>query len=523
MMYLGLALTLFLAFGFVSPADREHNRNLALVCNDLIFDFTSRAQLEYKLSAATPLFRRSTWVHSSMKRMNDNMIRFLELVRKVMRYYYKVRVQETAKIVIQASSVMAEVIQYSRNMASATKVKNIRAITVEANELLYFLKVQKRDMQAYVRYRGKFTLLPIIAGNDEIWVLDNVIYRTALLHKDVMVAVSTRVQFDPSFPFLAFSLDYRRARGAKNVAAMKLAIQYQREEFEVRVNSSTTNNIRALNETKAQLEDQVVNVIEELNTLTDYTSDATDTAISQIITQLVPADVVANVYDPLSKNVLAGVSGTYLPIYYEFLEALVDCLHVVIGNEPGANGSDSSNESDASYRSDRPLTPYSMKGEVGKCRKRGRGLELRIQEQFGKGAIVPICGASSIYTIVGRVAVAQREVNTCASKLNRYFNIVLDDVKAVIRSSVDAIVKNMVLCAQKYETELESTSCTDETIDPFFVDTKSDCLDLVGQLKEGGTHYTAVENCRLETRSAFRTELFHIKASFRTCSGIAPF
>lgn len=460
------ALIFICLSGSLDAASHAATHNLNHVCTREIYEFTAQAQHEYQLAASSSLFTRSIWVKDRLTLHHTCIDKFVVEIPLVLEHYEKVRHSQAAS---KISAVMAgawECVRRARNYAITARVKNATEITTEANAVLTVLEGVQNGLKPYLSWTADFQLLSTMAPDDLVNRLANGIYRTAKVYKDIMFALSNRTRFDPAFPLLTFSFDYIISDGTPS--SINAALGSQMWEYDHRTDLSVNHTYTSLDATRNIYTSYVLTLIDHFNVFSTYAKVTFQNAISRDVSHLVTAKTIDDVYVPLSREIVDGLSAAHMSIYYEFLVAIVDARNEIEGHRPGDNGVDSSAESNGSDISNNQLTAYTMKGEVKKYQKRGRGLMRRLQRLYVKNNNAAICGAVTINSAIKQINLHHQKIYNCTAEALINFRIVLKQISWMIKTEVDKtsqVIKDCAIRAKKEQDDggcscEESASCT---------------------------------------------------------------
>lgn len=462
MKFLSFVSAIFCLFGYLNAASVSVNLRLARVCTTDILVNTNAAAVEYTSASASAVFKSSTWVRSALGDLNSNIKKFVTQAVSI-NSAYQTSTQYVAAIAMRDSlSGIIQSLRQAQSAAATAQVSNSAQITAEVNAVVASLESVRQALVQYTIYSFtlSFRLMTVVFPDGQCNQLADGILRTSQVLKTAIAAVSDRVRNDQSFGLLAMALDYQLAVQGANNAAQNVALATQISYFEATTSTSTQATTTLLNANFAIFDAYSTSIIVEFNGYGLYAQTAINAAIFAIRLQLINA-TVEEVYVPLGQEILTGLANAYLSVNDEFLVAITDCKTEVSSSTPGGNGSNSSNKSGASDGSNNALTPYSMKGEVKKCKKRGRGLLLDIQQQYSKSWNAAVCGVTSLNAIIARMSLAQTSVNSCVVQSVVDFRLVLEKVKALIKEEIDKIIIAFRGCATEASSASGASAQTD--------------------------------------------------------------
>lgn len=516
-------------FGYLNAASTSANTAFANTCNVKIIEFTNKAKQAYTKSTTSALYSKSVWVKRSMDQMMQNVVRFITQASILNSRYQTNNQYQASQQMRDIIATMIEIITTARSVATTAKVSNAGTITTEINAIVSICQEVRESLVPYTQFNifVSYSLMSSVYPDGQLNKLRNAVLRAAKALNTVMQSVSNKVINDTNFEPLALALDFQLAVSSGNNAAANVALSAQLTYYNVGIKTSTAGAMTTLNAQQDVLEAYQVSIIVEFNGFGAYGQTAVNAVINLIIRLYVSSRTVQNVYIPLGQQLLAGLAEAYTAINQEFLIAIKHCKAQIESTKTGENGSGSSDQSN--YASDSGEgNNYSMKGEVRKCEKRGRGLTIAMQNQYRKSTAAAVCGGISINNIMTRVVANQARVANCGVNLIVDFRVVLEEVKKVIAEELNKNLLAFSNCGKKageadgHSGEV-SQNCIQNNVDLKFNKLRNKGFALVKQLKNGGKYINKARNCRKNTRAALVTQLGYVKSSFSSCSGISSF
>lgn len=448
------SLALFCLCGNLNAASVAENAKLSKVCAVDIYPFINGATSDYVKATVAPLYKDSVWVRNTLFHLNANNARFITEAANV-----NARYQGTSRYVGSPAirdNIAASIQSLKQAQAAviAAQLGDAASISAEINAVISVLESARTALIPFMEWIWivKDTPLSSVFPDESVRLLQDGILRASKVLKTVMSGITSRVISDSNFRAIAFSLDFVQAATAANRESMNVAVVAQTSGFESATSGTTTAVTSYLNGNIQVMEDFRVTIVTEFNAVGSYAQGAIVAALHAYIKYRVSAATFKDVYTPLAQDLLTNLEEAYILIHGENKRAIKDLKELIDSPDQGENGSKSSLESNASPGSNNPQTPYTLKGELKKIRKRARGLVRNIQRQYSKSTRAPACGGTSIVEIQTQVSIYQNKLNECVTKTIANQRTILSALTPVIKSEVDKMVTAFKNCVPEKRT-----------------------------------------------------------------------
>lgn len=461
----------FCLYSYLQSASVEVNVQLATKTAEVSVTITSLS-VQFQTAQAAALYQESEYVRSIISELSLTVEQFLVEVQSI-NARYQTQTEVIASVAIRDS--LANIVSYLKTcltVATTAQIEEITAVTTEVNAVIKIIESVRSALVVYTASTVTTTtrLLSVYFSDKQTTKLTDGISRSSEVLITIVQSLVTRITEDSDFSQLVFSLDFQQAVETGNTVAANTAIALQSRYFEVVSRTSTTIAYTALDADLLIYSGFDASIIVEFNLLGAYAQTRVNSVINLIVRLLISPTTVEDVYVVLGQETLSGLADAYAEIRAEFDTAIQDCREEIESTEPGGNGSQSSSESGGSKESDSDGDNLSMKGEVKKYNNRGKGLMILLQEQYSKSTTAAVCGAGSIVAINARIGVAQTQICTCVDQAIINFRIVLEQVKALIRTEIDVNVEGITKCARE-SSDLNSSGngskeCIEESLIP---------------------------------------------------------
>lgn len=444
-----LVLNFCCLFGYLRSASIEVNVKLGTTTAEIAVSFTSTV-FQFQSTQATALYQESQWVRTAITELSTVVDQFLLEIAAINTRYQTQTEYLAAPAIRDSLANIIVFLKKCQNVAKVAELSEATSITEEVNAVVTILESVRVTLVDYSASTAT-TIVRLLAStfpDEQTTALTDGLSRCSKVIIKTVTGISKRVTEETDFAQLVSSLDYQTAVQTGNTVAANIAITTQTRYFEAVSSTSTAAANTALSSNKVIYDSFSSTIIIEFNVLGAYAQTEVNRAVLSIQSS-VSSTTAEEIYRPIGQKILDGLADAYREINAEFQVAIKDAKNEIESSKPGENGSNSSNQSNGSDETSEKDGEKSLKGEVKKCSKRARGLIVLIQGQYSKSNIASICGASSILSINAQLSSAQTKLNVCASRSVVGFRTVLEEVKTLIRTELDATILALEMCASE--------------------------------------------------------------------------